>query len=183
VIVDPMSYELISTNFQKRSLLLSVAELHGMMLGYLSTNPDPCFKTWTLLIDDLLLWDDLDDITQDQLARLFLSGNIELVQHVLDLTLALPDENQSFLTRLTAMADWCRGYLYGVGLANPPACLFEDDEIQELLNDITQFSQVEIDVEVVPESQQALHEILHHIQMTVQTIYTRCRKEAMSETV
>jgi uncharacterized protein YgfB (UPF0149 family) len=159
-----------------QSLLLSAAEIHGMMLGYLSTNPEPCFKTWTLLVDDLLSWNELEVATQDQLSKLFLSANMELVQHILDLTMALPSDQESLLSRLTAMSDWCRGYLYGVGLSTPSKFLFENSHVCELLNDITQFSQVELEVDPVEESQLALNQIIHHIQMSVQIIYAQCKQ-------
>jgi uncharacterized protein YgfB (UPF0149 family) len=176
-----MCYDLLANNFQKKGLLLSTAETHGMMLGYLSTAEDACFKTWTLLVDDLLLWNELDEAIQDQLAKLFLSSHMELVQHVLDLTLAIPSHEQSFLSRLSATSDWCRGYLYGIGLSTPPGCLFDDHDIQELLNDITQFSQVAIEVEPTTDGQTALNEITSHIQQSVQIIYTKCHKQYITE--
>ena len=181
MIFDPVCYDILSQNFQKQSLLLSAAEIHGMMLGYLSTNPEPCFKTWTLLVDDLLSWNQLEVETQDQLSKLFLSANMDLVQRILDLTMALPSYQESLLSRLTAMSDWCRGYLYGVGLSTPSKVLFENSHVRELLNDITQFSQVELEVDPVEESQLAFNHIIHHIQMSVQIIYTQCQQELTSK--
>lgn len=180
MIIDPTCYELLANNFQKQGLLLSAAEIHGMMLGYLSVNPEPCFKTWTLLVDDLLLWDGLDERAQEQLSKLFLAAHMELIQQRLDLTLALPDADQSFLSRLSAFADWCRGYLYGVGLSDPPSCLFDDYELQNLLNDITQFSQVDLEIEPMENTENELNEIIQHLALSVNLIYTKCKKEAMA---
>lgn len=179
MIVDQACYELLATSFQKKGLLLSTAETHGMMLGYLSTSSEPCFKTWTLLVDDILEWKNLEESIQDHLSKLFIAGHMELIQNVFDITLAMPSKDQPFLSQLSAMSDWCRGYLYGVGLSAPPSSLFSDHQLQSLLNDLTQFSQVSLQIETPAESQKEFDLIIEHIQQSVQIIYGKCRETSL----
>ena len=139
------SYEYFAKIFSSSACPLS--EVHGMMIGYLVADKDPCFQTWSTLIIDDLAFDVLPDKAQDELKQLFLYSHVQLASDTMPTYFLLPADNSCFLSRLKALSDFSRGFLYGFGLSEYSHCLIEDKVIGEMLNEITQFSQIDVHTE------------------------------------
>ncbi len=173
MILDEKDYGILNSFFEENGQIVSLPELHGMMAGFIATQNDPCFKSWTKVIEGVCEWDEIPSEKQTELSNLFLITNMELVQGIQDITLVLPNENSPFRKQVAAFADWCRGFLYGVGSATPSDLLFKDQTVQEILNEITQFSQVDLDADDAGDDKDSLSILLAYLQENVQIIYSK----------
>lgn len=173
MIVDEKDYGILNSFFEENGHIVSLSELHGMMAGFIATQKDPCFKSWTKVIEGVCEWDEIPTEKQTELSNIFLVTNMELVQGIQDMTLVLPNQNSVFRKQLAAFADWCRGFLYGVGSATPSELLFQDQLVKDILSEITQFSQVDLDGDDIEDDVDSLSILLAYLQENVQIIYSK----------
>jgi uncharacterized protein YgfB (UPF0149 family) len=82
--------------------------------------------------------------------------------------LLLPDDEEGLDTRAAALAKWCEGFLYGLGLVGVDDRQLGDGELQEFVNDVSEISRVEF--ESGPgdeEEEEAYSELVEYIRMGV----------------
>ena len=58
-----------------------------------------------------------------------------------DFQLVLPDDEQSLAVRADALADWCQGFIYGLGIGGMTDVDLLSDEVREVVHDLTEISQ------------------------------------------
>lgn len=138
------AYSELRDFFTKNPIDCPLSELHGMILGYQVADNDACFKTWSNLVRDDVELNSLPEKVSDQIKQLFLYSHIQICQTNIQTDLLIPQENTPFLQKLKALADFSRGFLYGFGVAGSSIKLLAKPQIREILNDMTQFSQVDV---------------------------------------
>ena len=138
----------------------SLSEIHGMIAGYIVADKDICFKTWLELVEDDIGLSHLPDSAFDQIKQVFLYTHVQFASDYSKVDVLLPNKSDCFLARVKAFSDFSRGFLYGFGLSDYSHQLLEDSRICEVLDEVTQFSQV--DVQNDDESEQSI-EALEHI--------------------
>lgn len=176
--LDAETIHQLNNSFQEQQLPISLAELQGMIFGYLAIQNEPCFQSWVALCDDLLNWSELKVENQEQIKQLFLVAHMELQQST-PLSIVLAPSAKEPSTTFWQLIDWARGFLYGLGLGTAPKSFYALTEIQEILHDFTAFTQLKIGDEqtLSPEQIQDYQEILGHIQVAVSTVYHTAQRE------
>jgi yecA family protein len=135
---------------------LSAAELHGILTGMLCVDPRVSCEQWVSHAfggeaDDLASADTrLLETLCDETRRL-------LTDEDYPFDLFLPDEEASLSIRTEALAEWCQGFLYGLGYGIGDAEWPGD--CTELLQDIQQISQ--LDSELSPDDTEEAYSELH----------------------
>jgi hypothetical protein len=107
----------------------------------------------------------------------------QLEQDVFALEMAIPDDTASILERLEAICQWSQGFLLGYGLQLGGQRI-DSEELDEALEDLTEISKVDLEVEESEEMEQALYTVVEHVRVTSQVIFleTRTRvKQALHE--
>lgn len=151
----------------------SAAELHGTLTGMLCVDRRLTSEQWI----SHALGDEADDLS---------SADVQLLDALCDLTrsllandeypfdLFLPDEDSSLSIRTEALADWCQGFLYGLGYAMGDAEWPGD--CTELLQDIQQISR--LDPELSPDDTEEAYSELHEfVRVGVLVIRTELSRE------
>lgn len=176
--LDAATIEQLNHHFQENAFPVSLAELQGMIFGYLAIQHEPCFQSWVALCDDLITWGDLALEDQEQIKQLFLVAHMELRQNT-DLSLVLAPSAKSPSTTFWQLIDWARGFLYGLGLSTAPKSFYTLPEIQEVLHDFTAFTRLKIGDQqtLSPEEIQDYQEIVSHIHTTVPLVYHTAQRE------
>ena len=121
----------------KQQLAISASEWHGLLVGYLSLTAKVNLQTMPLeLLDVVKLCPDTVVFVE------------EFAESVTDtegsLSLFLPSEDAQFKVRLQALKDWVRGFLSGLGLAGFNDASFSDPEIDEVMRDLSEISEVDV---------------------------------------
>lgn len=138
------SYRYLSKIFGTVSLQCSLSEMHGMIIGYLVADKYGCFKTWSELVSDDIPLQSLPEKATDEVKQLFLFSHVQLSAEQQNVDILLPSGSDSFLARLKGLSDFSRGFLYGFGVSDHSHELLSDNDVSDILADLTQFSQVDV---------------------------------------
>lgn len=106
----------------------------------------------------------LQALAQDSLARL---NSPEL-----DFELLLPGQDRPLAERTEALGNWCQGYLSGLGMGGLPESGQLSDEVRELLEDFSQLSRVDFELdEPDEEDEAAFEEVVEYIRIAALYIH------------
>jgi len=147
----------------------SAGEAQAIACGMLSVNISSDKITWVQLI-----FGEIDTTSSSQEQAIKLSGELfeqskqQLQDPNLAFELLLPDEDESLYARVTAMQEWCAGYLLGVGLAGVSDHKKLPEDSRELLADFSEIGiSGQFDLADESASEEALAEISEYIRMGV----------------
>jgi hypothetical protein len=94
-----------------------------------------------------------------------------------DFELLLPSDETPLAYRAKHLADWCEGFLFGMGLAGE-AVLSSD--VQELLRDFSQISMLEMADDELDDAEEDLMELIEFVRMGALMIHEECNPIAAS---
>ncbi|MCF7970784.1 MAG: UPF0149 family protein [Methylococcaceae bacterium] len=137
-----MSYFEVNSIILQRDAAESAAEVHGIATAMLCINPATDASSWIteaffedahLLEDDKCVLINLFDETKELLAS---------DEFLFDLY--LPDEDATLAVRCTALIQWCRGFLFGLGRASSQQW---SSDSQDIIKDIVEFTKLDTEIE------------------------------------
>ena len=165
---NPDYFEL-ETALQKAGADYSVTEAQAIACGILSVNISADKIAWVQLI-----FGEIDSTNTNQEAAIKLSGDLfefvkqQLQDSNLTFELLLPGEKEPLNMRVTAMQEWCTGYLLGINMAGVSDYSKLPEDSRELLADFTEIgTSRNLDIDDVETSEEALEEITEYIRMGV----------------
>ncbi|HIF50543.1 MAG TPA: UPF0149 family protein [Thiotrichaceae bacterium] len=141
------------------------SECHGFFCGHFCTSNTVVAESWQdhLLagIDDAV---DLEDCSA-VLTRLANQVKEEILAEEISFNLLLPDDTSTISQRSAALAEWCAGFVSGLGIGGlgekPPLI----EECDEFIKDLVSISRMETMVEDNEESESAFFEIVEYIRV------------------
>ncbi|GLP99850.1 hypothetical protein GCM10007891_17040 [Methylophaga thalassica] len=147
----------------------SLAELQGALCGLLCMDALADRKNWYVqLFED---FSPAEEEKQD-LTHLFDDTIQSLNSLDFDFQMELPDDNAPIVSRLSAMADWCQGLVYGLGTSGMTNETELSDDCQEYVTDVIKISQVNFDnVEDTEEERANFEELVEYIRMGLFLLY------------
>jgi len=144
------------------------AEGHGALCGMLSLNNSIDVRSW---IDTMLEQGDPNDALVRDARQLLLSlyeeTQRELNDSNLEFVLLLPDDDEALEYRVRALADWCRGFLYGLALAGYRADGAVPEDTADFVNDLNEIAQASFEVTPGNEDETAFAEVSEYVRMGV----------------
>lgn len=157
--------ELLS--FAKASI--SAAETHGMQVGIICANTSTSKEDWlSIVLDELDCLNSTNDL-RDALGKLYKQTIHSLEGLDFSFQPLLPSDSADLIIRVQALADWCRGFLCGLGLAGITEDKLASPQAKEAVTDISQIAYV-ISEEDDDDNESALFEILEYIRVAVQNL-------------
>ncbi len=147
----------------------SLAELQGALCGLLCMDSLADRKNWyAQLFED---FSPAEDEKQD-LTHLFDDTIQSLNSLDFDFQMELPDDSAPIVSRLSAMADWCQGLVFGLGTSGMTNETELSDDCQEYVTDVIKISQVNFDnVEDTEEERANFEELVEYIRMGLFLLY------------
>lgn len=145
-----------------------MAECHGVTCGLLCRMPDASLDTLIGLLDMLeivnspgsglrMAFDDLLQATRAQLADIDMG-----------FSLWLPGDSEMLEERTMALAQWCSGFLAGLGSSGDRTLNALSDDANEALRDIQQISRADVtDTSQSNEDETAFAEIVEYIRIVI----------------
>jgi uncharacterized protein YgfB (UPF0149 family) len=148
----------------------SAAQLHGQLCGLVAAGLRLDAGQWQQVAGSWAVQ------APDQAGRALLENlraNIHkaLASQDFSFELMLPDD-PALPVQARALADWCAGFLFGIGNGIDESQTAEGD-VHELLLDIQRFSQLEVPEMADEESEKALLEISEYLRVAVMNLYLR----------
>ncbi len=149
--------------------LAEAAEAHGTLAGSLCSAPGYRFEDWLL---DILPEGEAGASGAEVLLALYRDTAGALNGAQMQFGLLLPDDDQSILERAGALALWCQGFLYGLGLGVLRDAPSMPGEVGEIVNDITAIGSASVDTSQSEEAnEEAYAELVEFMRVSVQVVF------------
>ncbi len=121
---------------------LSAAEAHGLATGMLCVNEQTDSTYW--LAELLHSASPVLDEDKSLLIRLFEETRRLIASDEFEFDLFLPEDDAPLSEQVTALSNWCRGFLFGVG--SVAKTTHWSKEARDILKDISEFTKLDTDV-------------------------------------
>ena len=163
---------------------LGAAESHGLLCARYCIQASPDFEVW---VDEVLGDYDTADLSvsecRQQLSRVYQITDRYFDESLNGLELLLPDDDSPLQLRGYTLINWCDGFIAGLGLSGLQANEQLEPEIQEILRDLIEITQLEKQIEEGEENEQAYVEIVEYIRVAVMTLGLSLRNRDPSKTL
>ncbi len=146
------------------------AEAHGTLCGALCAGSNFALEDWL----EELLEDPGGHCGQcrDVLETVYGETAQALSDDSMEFTPLLPDDDQPLAGRASALAEWCHGFLYGLGTGRLNSIAELPGEVGEVVHDFTEISRATPGEEEATEADEhAYAELIEFVRAGVQLIY------------
>ena len=160
-------YASVAAAIQRCGVTQGPSEVQGFALGLFAARVPEAHRVWQQeLYSDFDSKDVLAGECRTILERVFASVFATPGATHTHLTLLLPEDIVVDAARLTAVRDWCQGFLYGFGLGGEAAAQRLSPQARELLTDIAEVTRLDTaSVSDSKENQSALIEIEEYLRV------------------
>ena len=161
-----MNYQFINQVLSQSDDEFSAAEAHGMAAGLLCSNAETRSDQW---LSELIRYGiELNEEQKKLLDGFFEATAKSLAGDQFEFELFLPEDDAPLTEQAAALANWCRGFLVGLGLAD------EEPEWRgeagEIVKDIAEITKMDTDV-AGEEDEAALTEIIEYLRSAVSLLH------------
>ena len=115
----------------------------------------------------------------DALRELFEATAAALRQPDMEFELLLPDDDEPIEVRTAALAQWCQGFLYGLGAGAIPDASELPGEVGEMVRDFARSSRAGVDAAQDAESNESAYaELVEFVRVGVQLLFEELAQRA-----
>ena len=145
-----------------------LAECHGVACGLLCRRADSSLDAFVGLLDMLEIVVAPGAGLKMSLDELLNSTRAQLADEDMGLTLWLPNDEEPLEDRTMALAQWCSGYLAGLGSSGDDTLSALSDDANDAMRDLQQISTADVsDTEQSEEDEAAFVEITEYIRVAI----------------
>lgn len=165
-----MDYAACRDALERAEADVSVAEFHGTLCAMLCTRPDVSMDT---CVSEIVVcehppegsaWSRVLREHGERSRQAFAEGDF-------DLELLLPEDDTTLSERSDALAQWCRGFLYGLGLSGEALQQNLSEDAREVVSDLAEFTRLDVEQESSEQAEKAFSEIVEYLRVGVLLIY------------
>lgn len=148
---------------------VDAAEAHGSLCGALCAVAAYRFDDW---VGEVLPDAAGGTRARTLLATLFDETTRALGGEAMDFAPLLPDDAAPLEDRVAALAEWCAGFLYGLGAGQLPSLDQVPGEVGEVLRDFGEIGRAEVGAEDPAEANETAYAELHEfVRVGAQLVY------------
>lgn len=167
-------YAEISAALNNTALKLHASQVHGLICGILSGNPNTAPGWEQLVTGD----DDGEPATHELLQSIYSASAKQLDEFLFELQMVLPDDAEPLQARAEALTLWCQGFLTGLKAAQVPIVGRKPSEMTEAIDDIIEIAKMNYEQVVATEEDESAYvELVEYVRMAVILIYQDLREE------
>ena len=170
------SYIVCSQALARARAELGAAECHGLLCGMLCGVDEQAPQRW---LEEVLgpgqRLAKARDECRDELLRVLTDTVRTLCSGQCNFVPLLPDEDAGLGVRSEALADWCSGFLYGIGSAGDDIQARLSKDALEVLSDFSEVTRLRTDAEESESSEADYSEIVEYMRVGVMLIFEELR--------
>lgn len=175
--VDLPSYDSFVQSLSLLELPISASELHGVLCAYLVAGKerlgDEYLRALTLSKPKASVRE-----AAQMLFNVYTVSQQQLSHLGFEFQLMLPDD-ASLYDRARAFSEWCEGFSQGITVANVNFASIDNEEIQEAVQHITDFAQLDYEkLDVNEEDERSLVEVIEYTRVAVLHLYMDLKANA-----
>lgn len=173
-------YEEIEAILTENRAVMAPSEAHGMLSGMLCVSDSIRFDDWLrgVLDGDTGSFPDQSGILA--LERLVGETCERISSEEFEFALFLPDDGEMLALRATALSEWCRGFIYGLGSGGMDNAAEWRGESREILRDLIDISRLDSDCGGEAD-EQAFMELVEYVRIGVLIILSELRGSHQDE--
>lgn len=160
---------------------VDASESHGILCGMLSAGGYIADRDW---LRQVVPEEQREMHGGDVLRALYNATVWQLGDPQFSFTLLLPDEEAGLGDRTQALAHWCSGFLYGLGLGGVTESTQLPGEAAEVLGDLAKIASVDYELEKPSEEEeQAYEEVVEYVRVAALLVFESMRGPRDDESV
>jgi len=146
---------------------VGAAEAHGTLCGLMAAGCDHAQQSWVQhLFSECEEGVSVKQTTLALLSRLHTESAAQLSDSDYGFYLLLPSADSPLDVRIAALAGWCRGFVYGIGLACPGEDTHWAGDTREAIQDFTRIATAKCVTEIEDEqSEQDFQELAEYVRV------------------
>lgn len=149
--------------------LADASEAHGTLAGCLCAAGGYRCEDW---LREILPEGRADPEASAILAQLYTATADALLRPDMEFELLLPDDAQPLAVRTAALAEWCQGFLYGLGAGSIPDASRLPGDAGEIVRDFVEITRAGVDAGQAEESNESAYaELVEFVRVGVQLLY------------
>lgn len=166
------SYTVCSQALARARTELGAAECHGLLCGMLCGVDEQAPRRWLeeVLGPEERVHKSTDDC-RNELLRVLTDTVRTLCSGQCNFVPLLPDDNQGLGVRSEALANWCSGFLYGIGSAGGGLEARLSRDAREVLSDFSEVTHLKSDTEESESLEADYSEIVEYMRVGVMLIF------------
>ena len=162
-------YHYIEQLMRQERSLADPAEAHGTLAGCLCATAGYRLEDW---LREILPEGRAAPQAGAALAELFGATAAALIQPDMEFELLLPADELPIDVRTAALAQWCQGFLYGLGAGAVPDASELPGDAGEVVRDLGEISRAGVDATQEEESNEAAYaELVEFVRVGVQLLF------------
>jgi uncharacterized protein YgfB (UPF0149 family) len=145
-----------------------LSECHGVACGLLCRLPDASLDVFIGLLDMLELVKGPGTGLKMSLEEVLKASRGQLADEDMGLSLWLPNDDETLEDRTMALAQWCSGFLAGIGSSGDECLDSLSEDADDALKDLQQISTADVtDTNESEEDENAYTEIVEYVRVVV----------------
>jgi len=149
--------------------LADAAEAHGTLAGSLCAAGGYRFEDW---LGEILPEGEAGPHATDALRELFERTAGALGGPQMEFQPLLPRDEEPLDARASALGQWCKGFLYGLGSSSMNDAAGLPGDVGEIVRDLSEITQVGVDAEEGLESNEGAYaELVEFVRVGVQLVF------------
>lgn len=181
---DPLDFDAFCDLFVNLGALSPPAELHGLLCGQLSAGMRFAPYQWLQKAQEFMdVQQAVDERQAQQLQGFYEQTLAQLEDASHGFYPLLPDDDHEFCIRLTALGQWCSGFLSGFALVETPRERQFSDDVSDALKDIAAIAQVSVDEGDFDEGddEENYSNVLEYVRLAVMNVFIEHGNKAYVE--
>ena len=159
---------------------LRASECHGFLTGYLCLADTINESVWKYICADMEGSESIQPEQRSALHTMSQDISDQIDSRNFDFCLLQPDDTTPFSERCEALAEWCQGFLSGLGVAGTIDWNTLSDNCREMISDFSDISRLGSDAgesDQMEESLMELHEYVRIGAMYIHDEFSRLKAE------
>lgn len=162
---------------------VGAADLHGSLSGLISGGARPHAGSWLATLE----LDELADAVAAGADRAPFDALLAETGAALDdpdfgFAPLLPEPETPLAERSSALVEWCRGFLGGLGLAGPDLDTRLSEAGREMITDLARIASSSFDDDTSEEAEEAYAEVVEYVRVGVMLLRDELREPATAAT-
>ena len=150
---------------------MMAAESHGVLCARFCLEDTPDAGSWVREVLGQQEPGNLQAGESEQfLAQVYAQTSASFLEAMDEFEMLLPDDYEALTERTRALADWCSGFVAGLGLGGLQADNLLEGEVGEATQDLIEITRMDDDVEENESNEMAYTEIMEYVRVAVMTI-------------
>lgn len=173
------SYETFSSTLKQNNIVVDAAEIQGILCGMLAGGMNLDNREWTEALNDVVnQGENMNAVVIEQTTQMYDQLCQEFVEADFALKMCLPNDDSPLNERGAALVNWVQGFLLGFGLQQQDLTNCSE-EVKEALEDFSQISKMDEEMNDDEESEQAFFEVVEYVRIGTMLCFNEMGKSLL----